>query len=98
MRRSASATVVAEAIIDANANYQRMLAEYETAQQQHESLAQAYWKSVGEMRLARNAKRRLGRLIVADDCVLAQPPKYIGPTRPIDPTKPEQTPLTAMNS
>jgi hypothetical protein len=92
LSQSANAEVVAESIADAKADYQRKLAEYQAAQQQYEELAQPYWKSVEEKRLLRNAKRRNDGLIVVDDYVLAQPPKYTGPSRPVDPTKPEQIP------
>jgi hypothetical protein len=71
---------------EAKADYQRELAEYDAAQQQYEALAQPYWKSVGDKRQLRNTKRRNGEPIVVDDYVLAQPPVYAGPSRPIDPT------------
>jgi hypothetical protein len=81
-------------LAQAQADYERQLAEYDAAQQQYEALAQPYWKSVADKRQLRNTKRRNGEAIVVDDYVLAQPPVYTGPSRPIDPTpKPEQTPL-----
>jgi hypothetical protein len=81
---------------EAKADYQRKLAEYVTAQAQYEEAVQPYWRSVGEKRQLRNAKRRSGELIIVNDYVLAQPPVYTGPPKPIDPTpEPEQTPPVA---
>jgi hypothetical protein len=92
----AQAQVAGASLAEAKADYQRKLAEYVAAQQQFDQLAQPYWKSVGEKRKLRNAKRRNGEPIVADDYVLAQPPVYAGPPRPIDPTpEPEQNPPPA---
>jgi hypothetical protein len=90
---SANAQVAANE--DAKADYQRKLAEYQAAQQEYEALSQPYWKSVEERRLLRSAKHRNGELIVADDFVLTQPPKYAGPSRPTDPAASEQTPATS---
>ena len=89
----ATAQIGSTPLARAQADYQRDLAEYDAAQQQYEALAQPYWKSVADKRQLRNTKRRDGEPIVVDDYVLAQPPVYTGPSRPIDPTpKPEQTP------
>src|ERR1019366_10173259 len=63
------------------------------AQQLYEDAAQHYWGSVSGKRQLRNAKRRNGETIVADHYVLAQPPVYPGPPKPIDPApEPEQIP------
>jgi hypothetical protein len=89
----ATAQIGPASLAEAKADYQRELAEYDAAQQQYEALAQPYWKSVGDKRQLRNTKRRDGEPIVVDDYVLAQPPVYAGPSRPIDPTPtPGQTP------
>src|SRR5450631_894086 len=64
---SANAEGLPDSIADTKADYQRKLAEYQAAQQRYEDLAQPYWKSIEEKRLLRNAKRRSGALIIADD-------------------------------
>lgn len=74
------AEVAAASLAEAKAEYQRKLAEYNAAQQLYEDAAQQYWKSVSGKRQLRNAKRRNGETIVADDYVLAQPPVYIDRT------------------
>jgi hypothetical protein len=90
-----NAEVGTGSLAESKADYQRKLAEYEAAQRQYEEAAQPYWKSVGEKRQLRNAKRRTGETIVVDDYVLAQPPVYAGPSKPIDPApEPEQIPPT----
>jgi hypothetical protein len=91
---AANAQVNSAPLAEAKADYQRKLAEYIAAQQEFEQLAQPYWKSVGDKRKLRNAKRRNGQPIVADDYVLAQPPVYAGPPRPVDPA-PEPAPPRA---
>lgn len=79
----------------AKADYQRALAEYDAARQQYETLATPYWKSVSDKRQLRNAKRRNAEPVVVGDYVLAQPPVYAGPPRPVDPTAPTaKAPLT----
>jgi hypothetical protein len=90
---AAHAEVGAASLAEAKAEYQRKLAEYNAAQQLYEDAAQHYWGSVSGKRQLRNAKRRNGETIVADDYVLAQPPVYSGPPKPIDPApEPEQIP------
>jgi hypothetical protein len=91
---AANAQVESASLAAAKADYQRKLAEYLAAQQQFEQLAQPYWQMIGDRRKLRNAKRRNGQPIVADDYVLAQPPLYAGPPKPIDPA-PEQNPPPA---
>jgi hypothetical protein len=81
-------------LIDIKADYQRKLAEYEKARQQYEELAQVYWTSIKEKRQLRNSKRRTGEPIIVDDYVLAQPPVYSGPSKPIDPTQEQIAPAS----
>jgi hypothetical protein len=73
------------------AEYKRRLAEYEQARGAYEEDASAYWSAISEKRKERNAKRRAGLALTADDYVLAQPPVYDGPKRPINPN-PEPEP------
>lgn len=72
----------------AKADYQKALAEYDAARQQYEAQAASYWTSISDKRQLRNTKRRNGEPLVVDDYVLAQPPVYAGPPRPVDPTAP----------
>jgi hypothetical protein len=89
---AANAQIGPASLAEAKADYQRKLSEYEAARQQYEEMAQPYWKSVGDKRQIRNAKRHNGEPIVADDYVLVQPPIYAGPSEPIDPAPaPKQT-------
>lgn len=74
------------------AEYQRKLAEYTAVRQQFDADASAYWSAVSDKRRARNAKRRGGHSIVAEDYVLTQPPVYSGPPKPVDPSPPEKPP------
>lgn len=73
------------------AEYKRRLAEYEEARAAYEAEASEYWSAVTEKRRARNAKRRDGVTVTADDYVLTQPPVYRGPKKPINP-EPEPGP------
>jgi hypothetical protein len=91
---AANAQVTGASLAEAKADYERKLAEYIAAQQQFEQLAQPYWKSIGDKRKLRHVKRRNGEPIVADDYVLAQPPVYAGPQKPVDPA-PEPGPPPA---
>jgi hypothetical protein len=91
---AANAQVASASLAEAKADHQRKLAEYFAAQQQFDQMAQPYWKSIGDKRKLRNAKRRNGEPIVAEDYVLAQPPVYAGPPKPVDPA-PEPTPPRA---
>lgn len=72
----------------AKADYQKALAENDAARQQYEAQAAPYWTFVSDKRQLRNTKRRNGDPLVVDDYVLAQPPIYAGPPRPVDPTAP----------
>lgn len=77
------------------AEYRRQLKIYQAARAAYEEQAEAYWQAIADKRRARNAKRRDGMRIALDDYVLAQPPVYAGPKRPIDPEpqeKPEPRP------
>jgi hypothetical protein len=74
------------------ADYQRRLAAYKEARAKFDEVAVPYWGAVAEKRRLRNAKRRDGREITADDYVLTQPPLYAGPSAPIDPSAPDRPP------
>lgn len=73
---------------DGPADYQSRLAQYEAIRGRYDAEAKAYWDAVAAKRRVRNAKRRDHVAIDADDYVLAQPPVYNGPPRPIDPRAP----------
>lgn len=75
------------------ADYQRKLADYTAAREQFDEEASAYWRAISEKRKIRNAKRRNGETIVADDYVLVQPPVYGGPPKPVSPFPPETPPV-----
>lgn len=75
------------------ADYRRKLAAYTAVREAFDTAAAAYWTAISEKRKARNAKRRNGETIVADDYVLAQPPVYTGPPKPVDPSKPPTPPV-----
>ncbi|RIK98519.1 MAG: hypothetical protein DCC74_04445 [Proteobacteria bacterium] len=72
--------------VTAAADYQQRLQVYLSARRAFEAEADAYWTAIAEKRRLRFAKRRDGRAIGLDDYVLAQPPVYAGPARPVDPT------------
>lgn len=80
--RDAAAPLV---VADAKADYLRKLATYQAARQAFEEVSAPYWDQVWQKRQMRNAKRRSGETIVAEDYVLAQPPLYSGPARPLPP-------------
>ena len=82
---------VAQWIFDA-IEYRRKLAEYTAARQRYEAEADAYWNAVTEKRRIRAGKRRNNQEILLHDYVLAQPPIYSGPPRPVDPSAPEEEP------
>jgi hypothetical protein len=84
-----------EASPQAIAEYRRRLAEYQQARAAFEEEAGAYWSAITEKRRGRNAKRREHQPIALDDYVLAQPPVYTGPKRPVNPApepEPERPP------
>ncbi len=68
------------------AEYRRQLEEYTAARRKYEGEADTYWSSIAQMRRIRNAKRRADKDVVPEDYVLAQPPVYAGPPKPVDPT------------
>ncbi len=76
----------------AMAEYRRKLKDYEAARARYEAVAGSYWTRLEELRKARMAKRRNGHAIVLSDYVLEQPPQYSGPSRPVDPSKPQEPP------
>jgi hypothetical protein len=73
------------------AEYRARLQQYQAARAEFEQDAGAYWDAIAEKRRTRNAKRRDRQQIALDDYVLAQPPVYTGPKRPVDPS-PEPEP------
>ncbi len=75
----------AQPVSDAKSDYLRKLAAYQAARQAFEELSAPYWDEVREKRRLRNAKRRNGETIAAQDYVLTQPPLYSGPPRPVPP-------------
>jgi len=79
----------------AMAGYRRKLKEYEAARARFEAVAEPHWSKVEAMRKARIAKRRSGHPIVLSDYMLEQPPQYTGPSRPVDPSRPEERPERA---
>jgi hypothetical protein len=73
-------------------DYRTKAAQYALARRAFEEQTAAYWKSIGEKRQIRNAKRRGNEPIQLHDYVLTQPPVYAGPPRPVDPTPPDEKP------
>ena len=76
--------------VDAHAEYVRKLAIYQAARQAFEEVAGPYWDEIKLRRQQRNAKRRNGEVVVAEDYVLTQPPRYTGPPRPVPPPDEQQ--------
>jgi hypothetical protein len=72
------------------AEYRRKLREYQEARAGFEEEAGAYWSAIADKRRTRNAKRRERQPIALDDYVLAQPPVYSGPKRPVNPEPEEE--------
>jgi hypothetical protein len=73
-------------------DYRAKAAQHALARRAFEEQAAAYWKSIGEKRQIRNAKRRSNEPIQLHDYVLTQPPVYAGPPRPVDPAPPDEKP------
>jgi hypothetical protein len=73
-------------------DYQAKLEQYLQARRAFDAQAAAYWQAIADKRRARFAKRRGGEPVGLDDYVLAQPPVYAGPPRPVDPSAPDQPP------
>jgi hypothetical protein len=78
------------AAVDTHAEYVRKLAIYQSAHQAFEEVAGPYWDQIRLKRQQRNAKRRSGERILAEDYVLMQPPRYTGPPRPVPPPEEQQ--------
>ena len=74
------------------ADYRRQLSAYEQARAAFEQQAGAYWTAIADKRRGRNAKRRERQAVTLDDYVLAQPPAYSGPKRPVNPEPGEDRP------
>jgi type II secretory pathway pseudopilin PulG len=85
-------TAQERAALDALAVYQQKLAEYERIHGAYLREHEAYWDSVSDKRKIRNAKRRKHETIALTDYVLAQPPVYSGPRRPVSPLPPPPPP------
>jgi hypothetical protein len=77
------------------AQYRRALADYDKARSSYMTAAGAYWTSISEKRQSRSAKRVRGEQLSVSDYVLAQPPVYTGPPKPVNPLKPEAPPSRA---
>jgi hypothetical protein len=76
---------------EAIADYRRKLQVYQQARAAFDAEASAYWDAIAAHRRVRNAKRRDRQPVSLDDYVLAQPPLYAGPKRPVNP-EPEEEP------
>jgi hypothetical protein len=88
----AAANAMAQAASpEAIADYRRRLRDYQEARGAFEQQASAYWTGIADKRRKRFAKWREHASIELDDYVLAQPPVYTGPKRPINPA-PEEEP------
>ncbi len=90
--RSTADAMAQAASPQAIADYRRKLREYEQARAAFEEEAGAYWSAISEKRKGRNAKRRERQTIALNDYVLAQPPLYSGPKRPVNPEPEEEKP------
>ena len=77
---------------EAGADYRRRLQAYNAAWQAYDAEATAYWALVTDKRRLRLAKRGRGEAVSLEDYVLAQPPVYAGPPRPVDPSTPDKRP------
>ncbi len=80
------------AALGALADYEAKLAVYKRARGAYERAYEAYWNDVSSKRKLRNAKRRKHETIQLADYVLAQPPVYSGPRRPVSPLPPPPAP------
>jgi hypothetical protein len=85
---TASITVAKSTIAADIAEYSRKLEEYTAALQKYDDEVKGYWTAIADRRRARIAKRRNNEKIQIDDYVLAQPPVYLGPPKPVDPSAP----------
>jgi hypothetical protein len=73
-------------------DHQAKAQQYAHERRAFDDKAGAYWRLIAEKRKVRNAKRRNNEPIGLDDYVVAQPPLYAGPPRPIDPAAPDVRP------
>jgi hypothetical protein len=80
---------------EAMAEYRRQLEAYNTAHDAFVAAVSAYWSSIADQRRLRFAKRAAGQPIVLQDYVLTQPPAYLGPPKPVDPSAPKEQAPTA---
>ncbi len=80
------------AALGALAAYEQKLAEYERIHGAYLREHETYWDAVSDKRKVRNAKRRKHETIALTDYVLAQPPVYSGPRRPVSPLPPPPPP------
>ena len=87
-RSTASITLAKSTIAADIAEYSRKLEEYAAALQKYDDEVNGYWTAIADKRRARIAKRRNNEKIQIDDYVLAQPPVYLGPPKPVDPSAP----------
>jgi hypothetical protein len=72
------------------ADYRRKLNAYQEARAAFEQEAGVYWNAIADKRRIRSAKRRSHQPVTLDDYVLARPPLYEGPHRPINPEPEEE--------
>ena len=72
------------------ADYRRKLNAYQEARAAFEQEAGAYWNAIADKRRIRSAKRRSHQPVTLDDYVLARPPLYEGPRRPVNPEPEEE--------
>lgn len=92
LRQPAGVVAPATPSPQAVADYRRKLEAYILAREAFEAEAGAYWNEIADKRRMRNAKRRDGADILIDDYVRTQPPVYVGPPRPVDPSAPKGEP------
>ena len=87
-RSTASITLAKSTVAADITEYSRKLEEYTAALQKYDDEVNGYWTAIADKRRARIAKRRNNEKIQIDDYVLAQPPVYLGPPKPVDPSAP----------
>jgi hypothetical protein len=73
---------------DPLAAYRSKLGRYEKVHRAYEKRADVYWDEIAAKRRLRIDKRRRHEPLTLADYVLAQPPVYTGPPRPINPMRP----------
>jgi hypothetical protein len=67
------------------AAYEAQLKQFNAANDAFEKTAAEYWKTVADKRRVRAGKRSQKLTAALEDYVLAQPPVYTGPPRPVPP-------------